>query len=269
VGSIRSVQVIGIGAGDPQFLTMQAISALNEVDVFFFIDKPNATGDLATLRTEICASYVTDHPFRIVHAEEVERDRTATDYASAVADWHERRADLYERLIRDELATFQTGAFLVWGEPGLYDGTLRIIDQVLARDTVQFDYRVIPGISSVQALIAAHRIPMNRIGEPVHITTGRRIAEGEPVDNTFVMLDAECAFRALADPHLDIYWGAYLGTPDQALVSGRLSDVSETIMATRADLRRRKGWIMDTYLLRRRPSSNGSRRPERGGRAQR
>src|ERR1700761_2617139 len=147
---MRKVHVIGIGAGDPQFLTVQAIDALNEVDVFFFIDKRNATGDLATLRTEICARFVTDHPFRIVHADEVERDRAASQYAGAVAEWHERRADLYERLIRDELRADQTGAFLVWGEPALYDGTLRIIEQVLARGSVVFDYTVVPGISSVQ-----------------------------------------------------------------------------------------------------------------------
>ena len=252
MGAIRMVHVIGIGAGDPQFLTMQAITALNEVDVFFFIDKPNATGDLATLRTEICATYVTDHPFRIVHADEVERDRTPSDYQqrdrrlARAARRPLRAAD--PRRARD--LPDRCAARLGRARRSTTE-RCGSCEQVSARDNGPVRLRVIPGISSVQALAAAHRIPMNRTGEPVHITTGRRIADGEPVDNTFVMLDRRLRVPAVStDPQLDIYWGAYLGTPDQALVSGRLRDVSEAIVATRTDLRTRKGWIMDTYLLR-------------------
>jgi precorrin-6A synthase len=49
---------------------------------------------------------------------------------------------------------------------------------------------------------------------------------------------------------IDIYWGAYVGTEDEILVSGRLSDVVNDIEAIRAKARREKGWIMDAYLLR-------------------
>jgi precorrin-6A synthase len=66
------------------------------------------------------------------------------------------------------------------------------------------------------------------------------------------MLDGHCAFKSLADDEIDIYWGAYLGTPDEILLSGRLSKLSEQIQEVRAQARKRKGWIMDTYLLRRR-----------------
>ena len=53
------------------------------------------------------------------------------------------------------------------------------------------------------------------------------------------------------DPQLVIYWGAYLGTPDELLVSGPLQAVKAHILELRDEARRRKGWIMDTYLLRR------------------
>jgi precorrin-6A synthase len=262
VGPIRTVYVIGIGAGDPQFLTGQAIDALNRSDVFFFVDKPNATGDLASLRTRMCERFVTDHPYRIVHAEELERDRTSLDYDGAVARWRDGRTRLYEQLIRDELGEDQAGAFLVWGDPGLYDGTLTILDDVLARGAVTFDCVVVPGISSVQALTARHRIAMNRVGGSVHITTGRRLAGGDLSDDTFVMLDAGCAFTQLGEAELDgydIYWGAYLGTADEVLIAGTLREVSALIVARRAQLRARHGWIMDTYLLRKRrtvPTTN-------------
>ena len=69
-------------------------------------------------------------------------------------------------MIREELADGQHGAFLVWGDPSLYDSTLRIVDQVAAMKTVAFELDVIPGITSVQALAARHKIALNRIGGP-------------------------------------------------------------------------------------------------------
>ena len=47
-----------------------------------------------------------------------------------------------------------------------------------------------------------------------------------------------------------IWWGAYLGTPDEMLISGRVGDVGEQIAEQRAAARERIGWIMDIYLLR-------------------
>jgi precorrin-6A synthase len=156
-------------------------------------------------------------------------------------------------LIRQELGEEERGAFLVWGDPRLYDSTLRIIDRIIARGTVAFEYEVIPGISSVQALAARHRITLNRIGEPVHITTGRKLSEGLPdnINDVIVMLDGECSFNKVNDPGIDIYWGAYLGADDEILVSGNLKERRHEIELIRSEAKSKKGWIMDTYLLRR------------------
>jgi precorrin-6A synthase len=118
---------------------------------------------------------------------------------------------------------------------------------------VTFEYDVIPGISSIQALAARHRIALNRIGESIHITTGRKIAEGLPnnIDDVIVMLDAECSFKSIRETEIDIYWGAYLGTEDEILVSGNLRELMGDIERMRTEGKDRKGWIMDTYLLRR------------------
>jgi precorrin-6A synthase len=72
------------------------------------------------------------------------------------------------------------------------------------------------------------------------------------VDDVVVMLDGRTAFAGLPDTDLDIYWGAYLGTPDEILMAGDLLAVREEIVRRRAEARVRKGWIMDIYLLRRR-----------------
>jgi precorrin-6A synthase len=254
--AVRKILVIGIGAGDPDHLTLQAVKAINAADVFFILDKGREKADLVRLRRDILARHAGQRPYRLVEAQDPDRDRTAPTpaYAPAVGDWRRRRAGICERLIRDELADGECGAFLVWGDPALYDSTLGILQDILERGEVSFDYAVVPGISSVSALAAGHRTGLNQVGRPVRITTGRRLSEeGFPADadDVVVMLDAHRTFNRFRDEDLHIYWGAYVGTPDEILVSGRLSEVADRIEAVRAEARERKGWIMDTYLLRR------------------
>ena len=250
---MRKVFVIGIGAGNPDYITVQAINALNEVDVFFVMDKGREKEDLVRLRKEICKRYIKNKSYRTIEVSDPQRDRTASPYESGVKAWHEQRAAIYERLIGQELGEDERGAFLVWGDPSLYDSTLRIIDRIIARGTVAFEYEVVPGISSIQALAARHKIALNRIGQPVHITTGRKISRRLPddSDDVVVMLDAECSFKNISDPEIDIYWGAYIGTEDEILVSGNLKARMHEIERIRSEAKGKKGWIMDTYLLRR------------------
>jgi precorrin-6A synthase len=249
---VRKIFVIGIGAGNPDHVTMQAVHALNAVDVFFLLDKREDTDALVRLRRDICERYITDPSYRFVQAQDPARDRDAASYQAGVEAWHAERAALYETMIRTELGEDECGGFLVWGDPSLYDSTLRIIDRIAARGALAFTVEVIPGITSVQALAASHRIVLNRIGGAVHITTGRRLAAGLPdANDVIVMLDGQCAFKTVAPDDWDIYWGAYLGTPAEIIVSGRLRDVAEDIERTRTAAREAHGWIMDTYLLRR------------------
>jgi precorrin-6A synthase len=235
-------------------MTVAAIEALNAADALFELDR--GARDLTRAREELIRRYVTsDPPPRIVAVTEPRRDRAAADYVAAVEDWRSRRADAWESAIAEAMPTGGCGAFLVWGDPSLYDSTIAVLDEILARGRVSLRYEVVPGISSLHALTARHRIGLNRAGGAVQITTGRRLAEhGWPagVEDVVVMLDAGCAFRTMVDEPLDIYWGAYLGTPDEILLSGPLAETAETIVRRRAQARAAKGWIMDLYLLRRR-----------------
>ncbi|MEU4827339.1 MULTISPECIES: precorrin-6A synthase (deacetylating) [Actinomadura] len=249
---MKRLLIIGIGAGDPDHLTFQAAKAIAAADVFLVVDKGEAKNDLAGLRHDLIAAHGR-HPYRIVEARDPERDRDAAAYTAAVEDWRSRRARIYESFVTGELADGQTGAILVWGDPGVYDSTLAALEEVGAA----FECEVIPGISSVSALTARHRVGLTRVGRPVHITTGRRLAaEGATADDVLVMLDAHCAFAEAGDGY-HVYWGAYLGTPDEILVSGPVAEVAEEIRAVRAEARARKGWIMDTYLLRRESPARG------------
>ncbi len=252
---MTKISVIGVGAGDPRQVTMQAVDALNQADVFFILDKGEAKQQLLDVRQDILDRYVHGHPYRTVAIADPERDRTASGgYPEAVADWRRRRADAYAEAITGALADGETGAFLVWGDPALFDSTLPILADLAGRG-LPLDIEVIPGISSVSALAARHRIGLNRVGAPVTITTGRRLARQWPPgsDDVVVMLDSRDAYQRLSNENIEIFWGAYLGTPDEILIAGPLPEVADQIAGARSEARQRKGWIMDTYLLRREP----------------
>lgn len=249
---MKRILIIGIGAGNPDHVTMQAIKAMNSVDVFFFLDKGQEKEDLINLRKTICERYIESRSYRVVEVRSPERDASSSDYKAGVGAWHAAKADIFSRLIADEIKEGECGAFLIWGDPSLYDSTLRVIDLILRKGELSFDYEVIPGITSIQALTARHRITLNELGESVRITTGRKL-RGHALEDTttVVMLDDGSTLKTLPDQDIDIYWGAYLGTPDEILISGSLRERIEEIESARAREKRRKGWIMDTYLLRR------------------
>ncbi len=247
---MRNLFVIGIGAGDPSWLTMQAIGAIAACEIFLVPDKGEEKTDLKALRLDMIGRHGrAGH--RIVSIDVPERDRAPSDYRATVGDWHARIADAYDAALQ-ATGESETVGLLVWGDPSLYDSTLRIIETLRGRGHI-FDLAVIPGVTALQALCARHGIPLNTIGDGVLVTTGRKLGACMP-DNASVvavMLDGEQAFARMEDD-VDIAWGAYLGTPDEILVAGRLADVRDDILALRAQARLRKGWIMDIYLLRKR-----------------
>ena len=242
----RHIHVIGIGAGDPEYVTVQAIEALNATQVFFAMDKGEDKSDLVALRRQICERFIREPGYRFVELPDPKRSSDG-DYRDAVSDWHAARTRIWASAIETELGPDGVGAFLAWGDPSLYDSTLRILDAVAA--DVEFTFDVIPGITAIQALTARHRIPLNDVGEPVLITTGRQLRSRGLSGSAVVMLDADCSFAA-CPPDTRIWWGAYLGTQDELLVAGTVGEVTERIVALRAEARARHGWIMDTYLLR-------------------
>ncbi|QND55195.1 precorrin-6A synthase (deacetylating) (plasmid) [Phyllobacterium sp. 628] len=248
----RKVLIIGIGAGNPDYVTIQAVNALNQVDVFFIPDKGAEKEQLSRIRREICERFIINRAYRMVDFATPVRHKPSSTYRASVEDWHDKVEATYEHLLMEELGDDECGAFLVWGDPSLYDSTLRILDRLNAKGGFELDYDVIPGITAIQALTAKHKVVLNRIGESITITTGRKLEEGFPnnSDSVVVMLDQEGAFKTIEED-VDIYWGAYIGTEDEILMSGRLRDVADEIERLRNVARAQKGWIMDTYLLKR------------------
>lgn len=245
---IQDLWLIGIGTGSPAHVTLEGQQALRDAAVILLPLKGEGKQDLAALRHDILKAAGSRAEVRTF--EYPERD-PALPYATRVAAWHDEIARRWSAAMGPEPVPGPV-ALMVWGDPALYDSTLRIAHRLEPRPRL----RVVPGITAIQALTAAHAIPLNTVDGPIRVTTGRQLrAHGLPPgeDSLVVMLDGACSFQHLDPEALHIWWGAYLGSDAQLLHSGPLAETAETILATRAAARARHGWIMDTYLLRRQP----------------
>jgi precorrin-6A synthase len=249
---MRTILLIGIGAGNPDYLTVQAIDAMNRAAVFFMPDKGEEKAGLNAIRLQMLEKFVRQAGYRLVDfAIPARRKAETPDYRESVDEWRGKLEAAYERMFA-ELPEDGVGAFLVWGDPTLYDGTLRILKDMQAAGWA-LRIEVIPGISAPQALAAQHQVTLNRVGEAVTITTGRRVGAGEAdaLSSAVVMLDNHQVFQRFAGEDAEIFWGAYLGTEEEILVAGKVGEVMGEIDAKRSEAQARNGWIMDTYMIRR------------------
>lgn len=238
--------LIGIGTGNTDHITRQGEKALRNADAVLIPRKGEGKADLAEVRFDICR-HVLGKDANIVPFDMPVRDASG-DYQSGVSEWHDAIALAWQNALSQNGAPVNV-AMLIWGDPSLYDSALRIAERLNPQPRIQ----VIPGITAIQALTAAHAIPLNDLNAPVMITTGRQLRDhGWPVgaDTIAVMLDGECSFQALDKTGVSIWWGAYLGMAGEVLVSGALDQVASQIVEVRAKARAAHGWIMDVYLLR-------------------
>ena len=242
---VTDLWLIGIGTGHPGHITLEGHDALRDASTVLIPRKGAGKEDLAHLRHAILDQ--AKATARVIEFDMPLRDDTLP-YQDRVARWHDEIARRWQSALQD--APEGPVALLVWGDPGLYDSTLRIADRLSPAPRL----RVIPGITALQALTSAHAIPFNTVNGAVTVTTGRKLRDhGWPAgaETGGGMLDGRCSFENLDPAGLDIWWGAFLGMPEQILENGPLGDAAPVIVAKRAAARAAHGWVMDTYLLRR------------------
>jgi len=241
----RTLRAIGMGCG-PEHLTVEATAALRATGYVIAAEKSD-DDPLLDVRRRICEHAAVP----LVVVRDPERDRAdPADYPGAVRDWHAARAAAYAAVIRERPGD---PAFLVWGDPAFYDSTLRIAERLREVGVVD-DVESLPGVSALQLLAARHRIVLHEVGRPLLVTTGRRLLEDAAAHDTLVvMLDGAFVAQHLPDlADWQVWWGANLGTPFERVVSGRLDEVRDEVLAARDAARQEAGWVMDTYHLRRR-----------------
>lgn len=245
---IDTLFLVGIGTGSPGHMTLEGQAALQRADVILVPHKGRDKDDLARIRMDLLSDMgVAD---RVRGFDYPVRDPDLP-YQIRVARWHDAIAKGWQEALGPG-APHANVALLVWGDPAFYDSTLRIAERLRPRPAL----RVLPGITAVQALTAAHAVPLNTIDGRILTTTGRRIRdEGWPdgAESVVVVLDGACSFQHLTGQGLQIWWGAFLGMPQQILDHGPLDSLCNRIIETRAKAREQHGWVMDTYLLRKIP----------------
>ncbi|MGY9012327.1 MAG: SAM-dependent methyltransferase, partial [Rhodobacterales bacterium] len=154
-----TLHFIGIGMGNPDHLTAEAIGALNNADVILLPRKGPDRTDLADLRRQIC-DLVLKNPVEIVEFDLPIRDSKASSYLDGVQVWHSAIATTWQRIIFKSLPEGGRAALMIWGDPALYDSSLRIADRLLSQG-MPVQIEMVPGLTSFQILTAAHRIPLN------------------------------------------------------------------------------------------------------------
>lgn len=256
MGAPVKVRILGLGMG-PQHVTPEVAEALRTADYVLAAEKADDDRLLALRREIVRAHPGPNGPLEVVAVPDPQRDRstglTNSGYRAAVDDWHRARAAEYAAVLQQRGGT---AAFLVWGDPSLYDSTIRIIEKVrdlLKPRSVSLDFDVLPGVSAPQLLASRHRIVLHEVGRPVHITTGRRLQEAVAagLDNIVAMLNPppeRLDFTGLSE--WTMWWGANLGSAGERLVTGRLVDVMPAVADARAAAEAQDGWVMDLFLVR-------------------
>lgn len=240
------VSIIGIGTGNPDHLSIQGLGALANAEAILSMDKASRGLEGANILDSV-REYIIGRHCRpdITHLSvpDPKREENPADYQKAVKEWHDKR----RTAIAEAIAPYEHVAYLAWGDPCLYDSAIRIFSTIPG-----VTISVVPGITAIQALCAAHQIPLNRVGQSVSITTARKLREVKsPLEtDTIVMLDGENSWLSPAAAECEIYWGAYIGMKEEVLFHGMVQEVGEEIAKTKAALREKHGWIMDIYLLR-------------------
>ena len=242
---VKKVYLIGMGPGNLKYLTLEAVDLIKRLPLFLIPLKSSKKTYLTEKRKEILYKIRKDQNFKIVEIPFPERKRSF-QYKEAVISWRRKKAEILIKVLQKE-STEEAG-FIVWGDPSIYDGHIEIFKDVQKQIPIEFE--IIPGISAFQILSAKHKIPLTRIAGSLLFTTPRGLKKfSEIKENTVVFLDNYESYRKFNQKDLKIYWGAYLGTEKEVLLSGRLSEVKEKIIELRRRLRKENGWIMEIYFL--------------------
>jgi precorrin-6A synthase len=241
----KKVYIIGIGPGDPKYLTLEAYEIIKKAKNFIIPLKKGPKEELTKIREkviEFCKEGNTD--YRIIKVEFPERKKGGS-YKLEVESWRKEKASILAEILKD----VDEACFLVLGDPSLYDGHIEIFKEV--SKNLPMEIEVIPGISTINLLSAKHKISLTKVAETLLVTTPRPLRKQKEISrNTVVFLDNYETFKLFKDDsELMIYWGAYIGTEKEVLFNGKLSQCWQELVELRRKLKEKHGYIMETYLL--------------------
>ncbi|MBI5892677.1 MAG: precorrin-2 C(20)-methyltransferase [Deltaproteobacteria bacterium] len=147
---------VGIGPGDPELLTLKAVKILKQVDVIA-VPKSKTEGESLALDIVKQAVDLSDKeileltfPMKKEHDELIE-------------SWKEAKKQILKPLKKG-----RDVAFITIGDPLFYSTFIYLLEQFTIQNS-QFKIKIIPGVSSINAVSAATQIPLAKAGERLAI----------------------------------------------------------------------------------------------------
>ena len=195
---------VGIGPGDPRYLTVRAVEVLQQVDVLFTVISQNAEASVSQAVVESL------HPRGEIRLQTFSMSRdTAVRQAQVVAN--------AAAIIR-ELQTGKNCAFATLGDPLTYSTFGYILP--LVRDALPgLEVEIVPGITSFATLAARAGEILVENGEQLHIVPSFRTEKvgtmSFPKGSTTILLKTYRSRQALLarlaqEPDLTILYGERL-----------------------------------------------------------
>lgn len=154
-GAMGTFYGVGLGPGDPELLTRQAVRILSEVDWIFYPAEAK-TGSSVSWRI-IASLDLPREKFRQIFLG-MSQDRTADRYT-------------YETAVDDIVHELRQGKSVAWitqGDPLFYSTFINLYDQ-MRRRFPDVPMQIVPGVTSASAAAAAAGIPVAQLDEKVAV----------------------------------------------------------------------------------------------------
>ncbi len=155
-----TLYAIGVGPGDPDFLTLKALKILKKIRFIFTA----ASGEKKkSLALTIALPHLKNKPEIIPLIFPMVRDKTILEEA-----WEKAALKVLSVLDKGEDA-----AFVTLGDPSTYS-TFTYLHRVLTQKRPEVNVQIVPGITSFQAAAARVQIPLAEGEESLMIVSGAK-----------------------------------------------------------------------------------------------
>ncbi len=156
---------VGIGPGDPRYLTLMAVDVFRRVDLIFSVVGRNSKFSVSR---------------KVIDSvSDVKAEKRELTFSMA-RDWEERRAGVKANAeaILEELKAGRDCAFATLGDPMTYS-TFGYLLKILQAELPEMETEVVPGITSFAALAAKSKTVLVEDDESLHVFPGQDVSEPE------------------------------------------------------------------------------------------
>ena len=204
---------VGIGPGDPQYLTLRAVDVLRAADVIFTVISRNAADSVSRNVVESL------HPQGEIRLQMFTMSRDREERAAQV------RANA--EAIMAELKAGKNCAFATLGDAMTYS-TFGYVLEIIRTELPGVEVEIVPGITSFATLAAKAGKVLAENGESLHVIPSFRAEQVEklefPAGSTTVLLKTYRSRAALLErlrreKDVEIIYGERLTMPGEALES--------------------------------------------------